>query len=104
MSSLFLERSIPKLEFSDLNAGTLTFMDLADVVAKTELVTQRQVHWRGCAMTLKASICSAQRPLGRVARGYMLAIEGVPFGVKDILIPSHFRHKWGRRFGMVLPR
>lgn len=94
MSSLFLERSIPKL-ISDINTGALTFMDLADVVAEKISDTEASTLAWVCYDIEKLRSAALEAHSGRVARGYMLAIEGIPFGVKDIFNTKSFPTQMG---------
>lgn len=93
-SSIFLEQSIPEL-VRDINSGALSFMDLADAVAKNirdaEATTLAWVSYD--VDKLHTEACEAFSRYK--ARGHMLPIEGVPFGVKDIFNTKSFPTQMG---------
>lgn len=94
MTSLFLERSIAEL-VSDITSGKLTFMDLADCVAKTISDAEANTLAWVC-YDLEKLRSEAREAYSRYkARGHMLAIEGIPFGVKDIFNTKSFPTQMG---------
>lgn len=94
MPSIFLERSIPEL-VSDINSGALTFMDFADAVAKAIGEAEAETLAWVCHDVDKLRI-EAREAFSRFkARGHMLAIEGIPFGVKDIFNTKSFPTQMG---------
>ncbi len=93
-SRLFLERSIPEL-IQDIETGSISFRDMADSTALAiedkEVDTLAWVCFDLDKLKLEADQAFAKYK----SRGSMLAIEGIPFGVKDIFNTSFFPTQMG---------
>ncbi len=93
-SSLFLERSIPEL-LQDIETGSISFRDMADATALAiedkEFDTLAWVCFDLDRLKLEADQVFSRYK----SRGRMLAIEGIPFGVKDIFNTSFFPTQMG---------
>ena len=94
MPSIFLERSIPEL-VGDINSGALTFMDLADAVAKAIGEAEAKTLAWVCHDVDKLRFEAREAFSRYKVRGHMLAIEGIPFGVKDIFNTKSFPTQMG---------
>jgi len=83
MASVFLEQSIPKI-MKQIELGKLTFKDLADttvqMISRHESETLAWVDFDQARFLQAAE----QSYSNYKDRGQLLALDGVPFGVKDI--------------------
>ena len=93
-SRLYLERSIPEL-IQDIETDSISFGDMADSTALAiedkEVDTLAWVCFDLDKLKLEADQAFAKYK----SRGSMLAIEGIPFGVKDIFNTSFFPTQMG---------
>lgn len=94
MSNIFLEQSIPELA-QNIDRGVLSFRDMVDATAQAirdkEAVTLAWV----CFDLDNLQFESEQAFLKYKARGYLLGIDGIPFGVKDIFNTQSFPTQMG---------
>lgn len=94
MSSIFLEQSIPQL-LQNIEQGALSFRDLADVtVQKINEKESETLAWVNFDSD-KLRFESEQSWLKYKARGYLLGLDGLPFGVKDIFNTKSFPTQMG---------
>ncbi|MBU0689936.1 MAG: amidase [Gammaproteobacteria bacterium] len=94
MRTLFLERSIPELRQS-LERGELSFGDIVD--ASVQTIEAKEVKTRAWVdFDLDRLQLESQQSFTRYkARGYLLGMEGIPFGVKDIFNTRDFPTQMG---------
>lgn len=94
MSNLFLNESIPQL-LSRISSGGLAIFDLALEVARRVNETESSTYaWTSCNLeNLRADSERAQSSYLR--RGSMLALDGIPFGVKDIFNTKQYPTEMG---------
>jgi Asp-tRNA(Asn)/Glu-tRNA(Gln) amidotransferase A subunit family amidase len=94
MSSIFLDQSIPTL-LRNVQLGTLSFKDMANAVA--DKINEKEVDtlaWANFDLD-KLRIESEQVYSKYKSRGYLLPLEGIPFGVKDIFNTKAFPTQMG---------
>jgi Asp-tRNA(Asn)/Glu-tRNA(Gln) amidotransferase A subunit family amidase len=94
MSSIFLEQSIPQL-LQNIELGALSFKDMA--VATSQKIDEKEsdiLAWVNFDLdTLRLD--SEQAYLKYKSRGYLLGLDGIPFGVKDIFNTKAFPTQMG---------
>ena len=94
MSSIFLKQSIPTL-LKNIGSGTLSFKDMADATA--DKINEREsdtLAWVDFNLA-KLRLESEQAYLNYKSRGFLLPLEGIPFGVKDIFNTKAFPTQMG---------
>ncbi len=94
MGSVFLEQSIPDL-LKSVEQGSLSFKDMADTSATA--IKGKEVDtlaWVCCDLD-RLLIEAEQAFLKYKARGYLLGLDGIPFGVKDIFNTKSFPTQMG---------
>lgn len=94
MSSIFLDQSIPTL-LKSIQLGTLSFKDMAKEVA--DKINEKEIDtlaWANFDLD-KLRIESEQVYSKYKSRGYLLPLEGIPFGVKDIFNTKAFPTQMG---------
>jgi Asp-tRNA(Asn)/Glu-tRNA(Gln) amidotransferase A subunit family amidase len=94
MDNIFLQQSIPAL-LDRLKEGALTFMDLADATAQAINEDEADTLAWVCYDNNRLQLEAKQAFLRFKARGHMLGIDGIPFGVKDIFNTSYFPTQMG---------
>jgi len=94
MGSVFLEQSIPEL-IQNIERGTLSFRDMAD--ASAQIINDKEADTLAwvCFDLDKLRLESEQAFLKYKARGHLLGIDGIPFGVKDIFNTRYFPTQMG---------
>jgi Asp-tRNA(Asn)/Glu-tRNA(Gln) amidotransferase A subunit family amidase len=94
MGSVFLEQSIPEL-IQNIERGTLSFRDMAD--ASAQIINDKEADTLAwvCFDLGKLRLESEQAILKYKARGHLLGIDGIPFGVKDIFNTKSFPTQMG---------
>lgn len=94
MGSVFLEQSIPEL-IQNIERGTLSFRDMAD--ASAQIINDKEADTLAwvCFDLDKLRLESEQAFLKYKARGHLLGIDGIPFGVKDIFNTRSFPTQMG---------
>ena len=94
MGSVFLEKSIPEL-IRNVEQGSLTYKDMADaVVCAINEMDAKTSAWV-CFDLDKLYLESEQLLTKFKARGGVLRLDGIPFGVKDIFNTKAFPTQMG---------
>ena len=94
MGSVFLEQSIPEL-IQNIERGILSFRDMADTTA--QIINDKEADtfsWVSFDLD-KLRLESEQAFLKYKARGHLLGLDGIPFGVKDIFNTRYFPTQMG---------
>ena len=94
MGSIFLEQSIPEL-IENIEQGSLSFRDMVDATAKTIKDKEADSLAWVCLDLDKLQLESEQAFLKYKARGCLLGMDGIPFGVKDIFNTKAFPTQMG---------
>jgi len=94
MEKIFLQQSLPGL-IDHIKKGELSFMDLAEVTAQAINEKESDTLAWVCYDTDRLRLEAKQAFQKYKARGYMLEIDGIPFGVKDIFNTSYFPTQMG---------
>lgn len=94
MRSIFLDQSIPEL-IESIEQGSLTFRDMVDTTAETIRAKEADTLAWVCLDLDKLRLESDQAFLKYKARGRLLGIDGIPFGVKDIFNTKSFSTQMG---------
>ena len=94
MSSIFLEQSIPKL-LKNVELGRLSFKDMVD--ASAQKINEKEADTLAwvCFDLDKLRLESEQAYFRYKSRGYLLKLDGIPFGVKDIFNTKAFPTQMG---------
>lgn len=94
MSNLFLQRSIPDINYN-ISRGELTFADLVDAVRIA--IEKHETHT--CAWVcynLEQLLTDAEQAYQmKKTAGFALPLSGIPFGVKDIFNTKNFPTEMG---------
>ena len=93
-NNIFLQSSIPEM-MDDIKSGSLTFLDLAEETIQSITENEAKTLAWVCHDLEKLRLNSEQAYLRYKARGNMLGIEGIPFGVKDIFNTREFPTQMG---------
>lgn len=94
MSSIFLEQSIPQL-LRCVEQGALSFKDMVEASAR--MISEKEdstLAWVAFDLD-KLQVESERAYLEYKSRGYLLALDGLPFGVKDIFNTRTFPTQMG---------
>jgi len=94
MTSIFLEQSIPSL-LKKVELGALSFRDMADAAA--DKINEKEADtlaWVDFDLD-KLRLDSEHAYLKYKSRGYLLSLDGLPFGVKDIFNTKAFPTQMG---------
>lgn len=94
MSSVFLERSIPELHEA-VEQGALSFRDLADTAARMIEELERATLAWVCFDLKRIREEADQNYAAYKSRGRLLAMDGIPFGAKDIFNTKEFPTQMG---------
>ena len=94
MGSVFLEQSIPEL-IQNIELGILSFRDMADATAQIINGKEADTLAWVCFDLDKLRLESEQAFLKYKARGRLLGLDGIPFGVKDIFNTKTFPTQMG---------
>lgn len=94
MSNIFLEQSIPEL-IQNIDRGALSYLDMVD--ATTQAIHDKEADTLAwvCSDLDKLRFDSEQAFLKYKACGRLLAMDGIPFGVKDIFNTKSFPTQMG---------
>jgi len=94
MNNVFLEQSIPEL-LRNIEKGELTFKDMANAAAQKiqekEVSTLAWANYDLNQLFLNSELAYARYK----SRGYLLNIDGIPFGIKDIFNTKEFPTQMG---------
>ena len=94
MSSIFLKKSIPEL-LQAVDLGVLSFMEMAEASAQ-QIEEQEATTYAWVEYDLSNLRSAAdQAHLKFKSRGHLLALDGIPFGVKDIFNTKIFPTQMG---------
>jgi Asp-tRNA(Asn)/Glu-tRNA(Gln) amidotransferase A subunit family amidase len=94
MSSIFLEQSIPEL-IQNVEKGDLTFSDMTDTTAQVINDKESDTLAWVCFDLDNLRLESEQAFMKYKARGHLLGMDGIPFGVKDIFNTKSFPTQMG---------
>jgi Asp-tRNA(Asn)/Glu-tRNA(Gln) amidotransferase A subunit family amidase len=94
MSSLFLDKSIPEL-MEGVRSGSLSFEDFSDATVQTIASHESSVLAWVTFDLEELRLESESAWLRMQARGCPLALDGLPFGVKDIFNTKLFPTQMG---------
>ena len=94
MSSLFLQQSIPEI-LRNLRDQKITCHDLTDVVSEQiDKNEENTKAWVNFSME-KLKCATEKNYIDYKLRGYLLRLDGIPFGVKDIFNTKDFPTEFG---------
>ena len=94
MRSIFLERSIPEL-IQSIEQGDISFREMSDITAQLISSEEANVLAWVCFDLDQLRLASEQAYSEYRARGVLLGLEGIPFGVKDIFNTRSFPTQMG---------
>ncbi|MDH4199232.1 MAG: amidase [Spirochaetia bacterium] len=94
MGSIFLDQSIPEL-MQNVERGNLSFKDMVDTTANVINDSEAKTLAWVCFDFEKLRLESEQALLKYKARGRLLGLDGMPFGVKDIFNTKSFSTQMG---------